>query len=185
MTKNVILIFFVVSVNISALMGQTDTYQINWPDKYEPQKAKFFVHNEIFIEASAKEIWDILIQAETWPNWYEGAFNVKVINSNDGKLDSNSVFTWKTMGLNFKSTITEFEPPHRLSWESEKKSIQGYHAWLIIPTENGCRVITDESQHGFLTFLQKVFQPNKLHRLHDIWLMEIKNKAEANKEGLL
>jgi hypothetical protein len=60
MTKNVILIFFVVSVNISALMGQTDTYQINWPDKYEPQKAKFFVHNEIFIEASAKEIWDYI-----------------------------------------------------------------------------------------------------------------------------
>jgi uncharacterized membrane protein len=121
MTKNVILIFFVVSVNISALMGQTDTYQINWPDKYEPQKAKFFVHNEIFIEASAKEIWDILIQAETWPNWYEGAFNVKVLNSNDGKLDSNSVFTWKTMGLNFKSTITEFEPPLQTKLGIRKK----------------------------------------------------------------
>lgn len=131
MTKKIVLVILTISVKLSTLIRQTDTYQINWPDKYEPQKAKFFVHNEIFIEASANEIWDILIHAETWPNWYEGAFNVKVIDSNDGILDSTSVFTWKAMGLNFTSTITEFEPPYRLSWESEKRSRQGYHAWLI------------------------------------------------------
>lgn len=153
---------------------------INWPEEYKPENSRFFVENEIFIEAPAQEIWDIIIQAESWPDWYEGALNVEVINSETGILEPNSVFTWKTMGLNFTSTITEFEPPYRLSWESEKRSIKGYHAWLIIPYENGAYLITDESQYGWLTFLEKVFQPNKLHGLHDIWLSEIKRKAESN-----
>ena len=82
------------------------------------------------------------------------------------------------MGLDFESAVKEFIAPSRLSWESRKKSIKGYHAWLIIPTEKGCKLITEESQHGWLTFFEKVFQPNKLRKLHDVWLNEIKIKAE-------
>lgn len=70
---------------------------------------------------------------------------------------------------------------YALRIRSEKKSIKGYHAWLIIPTETGCRLISDESQHGWLTFMEKTFQPQKLERLHDVWLAAIKAKAE--KEG--
>ncbi len=154
--------------------------QINWPDEYSPGKAGFFVHNEININASSTVVWNILLQAETWPDWYEGAAEVKVKNSANGMLNAGDVFTWKTMGLDFESTIREFEPYSRLSWESVKKSIKGYHAWLIVPTENGCTLVTEESQHGFLTFLEKTFQPKKLEKLHQIWLEEIKKKAEQS-----
>jgi uncharacterized protein YndB with AHSA1/START domain len=167
-----------VSAQDKAEIRESFTEGINWPMEYLPSESKFYVHNEIDIEATPEVVWEILIRAETWPEWYEGAENVKVMNSENGMLNEGSIFTWKTMGLNFESQITEFQPPYRLSWESRKRSIQGYHAWLIIPTENGCKVITDESQNGWLTFFEKVFQPNKLKRLHDIWLMEIKNKAE-------
>ena len=152
--------------------------QINWPENYEPLKAGFFVHNEIDIKASPETVWNILLRAETWPDWYEGASNVKVKDSNTGLLTQDAFFSWKTMGLDFESTIKEFKPNERLSWESVKKSIKGYHAWLIIPTENGCKLVTEESQHGFLTFLEKTFQPKKLEKLHQIWLEEIKRKAE-------
>jgi hypothetical protein len=47
-----------------------------------------------------------------------------------------------------------------------------------VPTANGCRLITPEAQNGFLTFMQKVFQPNKLLKLHDTWLKLIKARAE-------
>lgn len=159
--------------------GQPYTSEIQWPEDYNPAEAGFFVHNEIEIDAPQEKVWEILMQAETWPDWYEGASNVKVIDSENGLLQENGVFTWKTMGLEFKSTIKEFEPYSRLSWESVKKSIQGYHAWLLVPTENGCRLITQESQKGFLTFLEKTFQPKKLEKLHQIWLEEIKKKAEG------
>ncbi len=151
---------------------------IHWPEEYDPDDASFFIHNAIDINASPETVWNILIQAETWPEWYEGASNVK-LQKGHKELAADSVFTWTTMGLDFVSTIKEFEPHVRLSWESDKWSIQGYHGWLIIPTEAGCRLITDESQNGLLTYAQLLFQPNKLHRLHDVWLAEIKAKAEA------
>ncbi len=157
--------------------------QINWPAEYEPSRSKFYVHNEIDINAPRQVVWDILMQAEQWPDWYEGASGVKILGSGTGLLQASSCFQWKTMGLDFVSAIREFVPNERLSWESEKRSIRGYHAWLIIPTATGCRVVTDESQNGWLTFFEKLFQRNKLRRLHDVWLTELKKKAEAKTTG--
>lgn len=151
--------------------------QIAWPADYEPEKANFFVHNAIDIEAPPQVVWEILIQAETWPRWYEGASEVEVRGPSE-LLQSNSVFRWKTMGIRFTSVVRQFEPYARLSWSSERTMIKGYHAWLILPRQGGCTLITDESQHGWLTFFEKVFQPRKLHRLHNVWLRAIKTKAE-------
>lgn len=180
-------IVFIVSLIMlsGTLLGQAKDYVINWPENYKPEEAVFFVHNEIEINASPETVWEILIDAEKWQEWYVGAENVQIINNSNGVLNEESVFRWKTMGLNFSSEIKEFVPNERLSWESRKRSIKGYHAWLIIPTESGSRVITDESQNGWLSFLEKIFQPNKLHGLHDIWLQELKKKAELKQKNLL
>lgn len=152
--------------------------EIYWPDSYMPEESKFFVHNEIDINASPEIVWSVLIQADEWETYYRGASNLQLPKQSNGRLSENSVFTWNTMGLNFTSTIKEFEAPYRLSWESNKKSIRGYHAWLILPTDYGCKLVTSESQHGFMTFLQKIFVPNKLEGLHDEWLTQIKIKSE-------
>lgn len=152
--------------------------EINWPAQYEPEGATFYVTNQIDIAASPQTIWDVLIEAESWPEWYEGAFNVEL--PRDATLLSDGIeFSWKTMGQNFTSEVIEFEPPYRLGWESRKSTIKGYHAWLITPIEGGSRLITDESQFGFLAVMQRMFMPNKLRNLHDVWLAEIKERAEA------
>lgn len=166
------------SIKKSVEQSYPNSKEILWPDDYKPEESKFFVHNEIDINASPETVWSVLIQADEWEDYYEGASNIQLIDNTDGRLSENSIFTWKTMGLDFTSTIKEFEPPYRLSWESDKRSIRGYHAWLIIPTENGSKLITSEAQHGFMTSLQKVFVPNKLERLHDEWLAQIKYKSE-------
>ena len=153
--------------------------EINWPAQYEPERASFFVHNQIDIAASPQTIWDVLIEAETWPDWYEGAFNVEVADNPDGRLTPDASFTWKTMGFNFTSVMKEWEPPYRLAWESRREAIQAYHAWLITPIEGGSRLVTDESQFGFLATMQSLFMPNKLRRLHDVWLAAIKDRAET------
>lgn len=152
---------------------------IKWPSAYEPSKSKFYVHNEIEINASPETVWGILIDALKWESWYRGAKNVSFENTNIAVLETNSVFNWETMGLRFQSLVKEYEPNRLLAWESVKSSIQGYHVWLIIPTENGCKVITDESQNGWLTFFEKIFQGKKLKNLHDVWLAELKKKAES------
>lgn len=151
---------------------------IHWPARYQPREASFFVHNEIEINASPQVVWDLLIRAPAWPEWYEGASNVMVPGTS-GLLEPDTAFSWSTMGLDLTSTIKEFVPNERLSWESRKSTIKGYHAWLIVPTTTGCRVVTEESQYGFLTTMQKLFVPNKLHRLHDVWLRGLKRLAES------
>ena len=156
---------------------------INWPEQYAPEQATFFVTNAIDIEASPEVVWQVIIEAESWPSWYEGAFDVVVADSDDGVLRAGSTFSWKTMGFRFTSVIHEYEPPTRLAWESRRGDIKGYHAWLIIPTETGCRIVTDESQFGLLANLQNAFQPNKLRLLHDVWLTEIKTRAESRMRG--
>jgi hypothetical protein len=44
-------------------------------------------------------------------------------------------------------------------------------------------LITPESQNGFLTFMQKIIQPNKLLNLHDAWLRSIKYLVEEKQKG--
>jgi uncharacterized protein YndB with AHSA1/START domain len=154
--------------------------KINWPERYRPENAAFFVTSEIDIKAQPQVVWDIVVQAESWPRWYVGASDVKVIGSSTGTVGADSKFSWQTMGQQFTSEVKEFKPPFRLSWESRKSTIQGYHAWLLIPQPDGStRVVSDEAMNGFLAYMQKIFLPNKLRDLHDVWLAEIKKIAEA------
>jgi uncharacterized protein YndB with AHSA1/START domain len=157
--------------------------RIRWPAQYAPEDASFFVHNEREIAAPPEVVWDILVRADEWPRWYEGAEDVQVLGASGGVLTASASFSWSTMGLDFTSTIAEFVPPYRLSWESRKATIKGYHAWLIIPTATGCKVVTEESQYGFMTLMQKIFVPNDLHDLHDVWLAGLAAKAEAAVRG--
>ncbi len=175
-----ILFIFVLAILIApGIPAQNDNSQtINWPAAYEPSKSRFYVHNEIEINAPAEKVWGFIIDALKWEIWYKGAKNVSFINKQDSMLHSNAVFKWQTMGLRLQSAIKEFIPGKFLAWESKKKSIQGYHVWLIVPTAGGCKVITDESQNGWLTFFEKLFQKNKLSRLHAVWLSELKKMAE-------
>lgn len=183
--KRMILLTSVLVFQQVCVIGQTnskkyntDSNSINWPEEFDPEKAKFFVYNEIEINATPQIVWSILLAAEEWPTWYPGAKNVDVLD-NSNQLSLNVAFNWETMGLKFQSVVKEFAPNSRLSWQSYKKSISGYHAWVIIPTSAGCKLITAESQHGWMTLMEKMFQPNKLLKYHDTWLLEIKKKAEA------
>ena len=152
--------------------------QIRWPSEYTPGRSVFFVHNQIDIAAPPEVVWNIVTNVQAWPDWYVGATNLTVL-SPDRRVGPGVVVSWRTMGLDFNSEVKEWEPPTRFAWESRKAVIQGYHAWLIVPTATGCRVITDESFNGFLAYMQRSFIPNKLHRLHQIFLEELKVKAEA------
>lgn len=157
--------------------------RIHWPERYRPDRSTFFVHNEVEIAAPPQVVWDIVQDVESWPEWYVGATDIKLINAKSGKLGRDGAFTLHTMGMDFIARVSEFDPPYRLATENRKLVIQGYHAWLIVPTKTGCKLITDESFRGPLGILQGTFIPNKLHRLHQIFLEELKKMAEAKSGG--
>jgi uncharacterized protein YndB with AHSA1/START domain len=155
--------------------------EIRWPPKYQPKDAVFTLSNQIEISAPPERVWEILVEAKQWPQWYEGAQNVIVQTpQGDERLTNEAVFTWETMGEDLTSRVVEYEPPYRLAFESRKWSLKAYHAWLLIPTQTGTRVVTAESQYGLLARLQRIFQPKTLSDLHDVWLAEMKKKAEGS-----
>lgn len=124
-------------------------------------------------------VWQILIDAKQWHTFYRGIESpVEYLDGGASTLNNDALFNMHTMGLHLTPQIKEFVANERMAWEVRRAGLRAYHAWVIVPTANGCRLITPEAQNGFLTFLQKVFQPNKLLNLHEHWLETIKARAE-------
>ena len=185
-----IMMFFVMTISLisqgnNAKSIMTKKYDpktnlVVWRGEFNPEKAKWYVYNEIEINAKPEAVWNILIDAKKWHTFYSGVESpVEFIDPNATTLKSGMAFKMHTMGLRLEAVMKEFVPNERMAWEVRRGSLTAYHAWVIVPTAYGCRLITPEAQNGFLTFLQKIFQPNKLLNLHDHWLQVIKARAEG------
>ncbi|MDW3193728.1 MAG: SRPBCC domain-containing protein [Cytophagales bacterium] len=164
--------------------GEPYNDQINWPKEASPSEVDFYIHNRIEVEARPEEVWNLLIQAESWSEWYEGMQNVEVLNDENGMIRSASQLKFHTMNRDFDAQVIEYIPNERLTWETNHPKLHAVHSWLIVQNENGCLLITDETQTGTLAKLQKVFLPNKLQKLHDIWLGGFKEKLENQSNKL-
>jgi uncharacterized protein YndB with AHSA1/START domain len=183
--KTSIMIVSIIALSIGQLFAQTSSRkydaaanQITWPEAFDPLTSDFYVHNEIEINASPEVVWKLLVKASNWINWYDGIQNIRFEDPKQRDLSYKTKVFWNSMGQSLNNTVMEFEPNRALAWQFNEAKIQGYHAWLIIPTETGCKVITDESQTGRLARLQKVFLPKKLRKQHDQWLRLLKEEAE-------
>jgi hypothetical protein len=152
-----------------------------WPDEFNPEKANWYVYNEIEINARPEVVWNILIEAKKWHTFYNGVESpVEFFDTTAKVLRNGLVFNMHTMGLHLEPEMKEFVPNERMAWEVRRGNLTAYHAWVIVPTTTGCRLITPEAQNGLLSFLQKVFLPNKLLNLHKHWLEVIKARAEGS-----
>jgi hypothetical protein len=81
-------------------------------------------------------------------------------------------------------TVTEFEPLRRLAWattvDGDETGASAYHGWVITPTNDGCHVLTEETQQGawFLDLLGHKY-PGALYRYHQEWVESLARAAEA------
>jgi hypothetical protein len=153
--------------------------KITFPEKYNPENRPVFVRNEILINASQETIWSWLTYVTSWPQWYENSSNIETLNQIDDYLTPETRFKWRTFKTNITSEIKEFEPYTRLSWEAKGFGLKAYHGWLIIPIENGCKVITEETQYGLLPSLGRSFIKKGLLEQHQKWLEGLKMKSEG------
>ena len=153
--------------------------KIIWPENFKPSNSPIFVHNEIEINASPQNIWFWLTAATTWHEWYANASDVKILGpSKNNHLMAGTKFKWKTFGAHLESEIVEYVPYKRLAWTAKGFGILAYHAWLIIPTKKGCKVIAEETQHGWMCRLGKLLSPNSMYEHHQLWLEGLKEKSE-------
>ena len=152
---------------------------IRWPEEFDPAGSPVFVSNELDIAAPPVAVWAWLLRAELWPTWYSNSRNVRILEGPRPDLAHGTRFRWWTFGVRIESVVREFEPYERLAWDARAPGIRAYHAWLLTRTAAGCHVLTEETQHGFIARLGKLFLPNRMHRGHQHWLERLEQKARA------
>jgi uncharacterized protein YndB with AHSA1/START domain len=137
------------------------------------------VHNELSINASCEQVWQRLIEARKWPEWYPNAKNVEI--GGNGVLTPDTAWQWTTFGVTYDSHIHEFVPYSRLSWFGNPPGQQdptGYHTWYLIPSGSSCHVVTEETGFGPAAVHLRETNGTLMHRGHDLWLATLKWVAE-------
>jgi hypothetical protein len=151
---------------------------IRWPEKYKPEESAVHVRKEMDMPVSPEVVWPWLVRAELWPTWYP-EFQDVVIQGGGPDLKLGSKFRWKTFGVALNSVVEEFVPFERVAWSARSMGIDAYHAWLIERLQSGCRVITAETQNGWVARLNNALRPGSVGRIHQTWLERLLEKAKS------
>jgi uncharacterized protein YndB with AHSA1/START domain len=151
--------------------------KIKWPERYSPQVAPVHVRNSLKISAPAADVWAWLVRAERWPDWYPNAARVRILRGGGPELALGTEFRWRTFGVGIRSTVREFVPGRRIAWDGRSLGIDVYHAWLIEESADGCRVLTEETQHGAIARLGAWLIPTRMSDFHQIWLENLAANA--------
>jgi uncharacterized protein YndB with AHSA1/START domain len=157
--------------------------KVNWPERYDPKKSAIYALNDIDVKAPPEVVWKLLVDAENWSSYFPAEDQVKILGG-DPELALGTRYSRVTVGFPMSLHVTEFEPFSRLSWETvvdgDETGSSAYHGWVITPTDDGCHVLTEETQQG-LFFLEELGhkRPGALYRYHQDWVERLARAAEA------
>jgi len=106
------------------------------------------VRNELDMAAESACVWTWLIRASLWPEWCINAANVRILkvttqNSSSAHVPLEDIWHHHT------STVIECVPHERMVWNACAFGLDVYHAWVLQPSNKGCYVLTEETQHGW------------------------------------
>jgi uncharacterized protein YndB with AHSA1/START domain len=155
---------------------------IHWPDGFSPPDADLFSHNEVLIDAPRSAVWQHLMAAEKWPQWYPNSMDVHILDDQGGELREGSRFEWCTFGMHMDSVVTEFEPESRIGWYGDGTGLHAYHTWLLTDQAGGCHVVMEEASNGPGSVALRKSDPQALHNGHDLWNNRLKLLSEGNFE---
>jgi hypothetical protein len=79
--------------------------EIHWPAGHAPADADLFAHNESLIHASCSNVWQHLVQAQTWPEWYPNSRKVKLLTGRTAGFTRTHNSQWDTFGVHIESRI--------------------------------------------------------------------------------
>jgi uncharacterized protein YndB with AHSA1/START domain len=161
---------------------QRRSAHIHWPEGIVPEHADLFAHNDIVIAAPPAKIWEHLVHATAWPDWYSNARNVTV-NTPSRLLADGVTFDWITFGAPIHSTVHEFEPATRIGWYGETDQWQAYHTWLLEPRDEGITyVVMEETGTGLNPKKLAGSNPGHMHRGHELWNISLKFLCESTQD---
>ena len=138
------------------------------------QEAPVVQKNEILINAEHEKVWQVLTNIESWDEWNKRIKKPKL----QSHLGVGSNITWETNGSKIKAKIHSFTPNVVLGWQGKAFGASAIHNWYLEPTENGTKVIVEESMQGWVINLMKKKMNEKLAEDMLYWLEQLKQKCE-------
>jgi hypothetical protein len=148
-----------------------------WPPEHRPDGAAVFAHNELEMKASPEAVWAWIVRADRWSEFYGNAKRVRIVSGEEPELQLGTKFKWVTFNSPVTSTIVACVPGSHLAWEFAAPGMRGYHYWQLEPTDDGCRVVTEETQRGLAAWLLSPFMRSQLARQHQRWLEGLERVA--------
>ncbi len=152
--------------------------EINWPSSHTPAKADHFANNAILIATPCEKVWQHLIDASKWPQWYPNSRDVRIAEEATNVLREDSKFSWVTFDITIQSRVSEFVPNSRLAWFGTGEGVDAYHNWYLVPATEGCDVVTEEVLKGKGAVAMREQDPNGMHTAHQLWLTTLKTVSE-------
>jgi hypothetical protein len=98
--------------------------------------------------------------------------------SPSSQLALGTKFRWTTFSVTLDSVVEECVRGQRIAWTARAPGVDAYHEWLLEPAAaGGCRVLTEETQNGWLAALSHLVMPNRMRKGHDLWLARLEQQA--------
>ena len=154
-----------------------------WPQRYDPKISAIYALNDIDVSAPPEVVWKLLVDAENWSSYFPPENQVKIL-SGERELTLGTRYHRVTIGFPMSPIVTECVPGRRLSWsttvDGDETGSTAYHGWVITPTDNGCHVLSEETQRG-PWFLEQLGHrhPGGLFSYHQEWVEGLARAAEA------
>lgn len=155
---------------------------VTYPAEFDPRISSIYALNEIDVKAPPEVVWKLLVDAENWSSYFPPEDQVKLPDG-EKELRLGTRYTRVTIGFKMYPVVTEFVPNRRLSWsttvDGDDTGSTAFHGWVITATEDGCHVLSEETQQG-PWFLQKLGHehPGGLYSYHQDWVEGLKRAAE-------
>ena len=154
-----------------------------WPNQFDPKTSAIYALNDIDVNAPPEVVWKLLVNAENWSSYFPAEDQVKILNG-ESELALGTKYRRVTVGFPMHLIVTERLPGKRLAWstlvDGNETGSSAYHGWVITPTDDGCHVLSEETQQGPF-FLEELGRknPGALYRYHQEWVENLAQAAEA------
>ena len=156
---------------------------VTWPYQYDPRRSAIYALNDVDVKAPPEVVWKLLVDAENWSSYFPVEDQVKILTG-EPELALGTKYSRVTVGFLMKLIVTEYVPRRRISWatvvDGDETDSSAFHGWVITPTDNGCHVLSEETQQGSF-FLEEIGRkhPGALYRYHQEWVESLARAAKT------
>lgn len=138
------------------------------------KEAPVKTYQQITINAPAQEVYQLMSDIDHWNEWHTDVKDPKM----NGPFKKGSSFDWKSGGLTIHSTLHTVLPGHKIGWSGKAFGAFAIHNWSFVEQNGKTTVKVEESMEGWLVSLMgKTFQEGLENSLQ-VWLRNLKSKAE-------